>query len=1212
MGKDTNRAMPWKKPWSGYKWKKEPRENRTGNGNGEETIDHRVGAGERVDQERTTSCVGEKKKLDFMWRSNWRMKERWRSLTERGSAKERGKQVSRPQEEVGCGEGRREKKGEGLRRAKTNECGGGGSGGGLRESQTGMVRGDTYITAGVSNNILGEEAQKGLLGNEEDKRVKFNERPGNGANWDVSGGTPDEEWYNGMEANKTMEEESGTQPQRLTVRDFVDQIHKDPYAFINEEPESQPTPKNEAKLARQSVKRASGASLLVTVGSGAAILPELEAAMGSEDACSYLEVGKYKEPKQESSKHESDKRESSEPRPTKANTTKPVLTNPGSNLFAAQDIVPQVTKPPHKGVGRSGIYPSTPSELESAPAASCAIPVPEVSTADQQLGESGNEGVQRYSLADGAVLTNDFTQEGSDEELDGRQSLEVLTEIGSRVSHPVAKSTVIPLPGLDPRSPSVLSRHSPQDTSPRSTYRGIVTVSPTQQLPEREVELSKVEENNWMDSLIKLNAEGDPVGDRKMSGQEARLVVAGKQQLEARLKIAERRYWVVPGGDDIYKRTVKIQLFGLRLERHAFDCQRCWGGWVGDSRQGCRWWSSLALESKIFNEGVWGPASQARNLLGIFGLNVEDHRKSCDYCSIGPKFELRLTCPWWRTICIERPDDVNLESLVEIGRSETQKALDDQFILLGDLHHSICICFQKPWTTMSALLDCPWWHDIQRLKREQEEEEKRVLVKPKLDVIQISGTEEAAELDPEAELTELMGEEIYDVVFAEKVREHARRCKWCLKGGLLWIRENCPTWRQLVELKPENFTRDMLIRLTSSAADRPMDDPRKGASARLNFLRRVEYHSKTCTKCYKDGKFKVVAWCSDWNKVLGHKPDDVCNFDALTLAYIAAGYTQDDNVFQDGCLGLDYFLDGSEDEDQSIREHAEYAEGGHVQMSQTLSNALAECNPEPVTSVFKLFICNPDPEPAEGLSEPVDGLQTHGKSRQVCLAGGHKDNNCRWWDIQEGTVAAAEVARNWGVSSMSPVPINEGSSSRSEMPLNTNVSEVPMQEDSRPKSEVPINRNISNVLMPRLNCEDSARNIDSIREVSIKDNDSLNSKSHTIESVSSGSDGGVPLKEVPAWKSEVQIDRRTDLANNVTANANVISAPMGENAGSSRGVPRHGNISGLPKNSTIHPNRQGKHDYIFPWSWDSKCNSLVTNELSQHRYSKKPEAQEAG
>jgi len=687
----------------------------------------------------------------------------------------------------------------------------------------------------------------------------------------------------------------------------------------------------------------------------------------------------------------------------------------------------------------------------------------------------------------------------------------------------------------------VPSRDPQQNASPRTTYRGIVTVSP-QLLPEREMELAKAEENIWVDSLIKVNADGDPVGDHKISEQEARLVIADEQWLGARLKSVGRRYGVTPGGDGFHKRTARIQLFGLRLERHALDCQRCRDGWAMDSRQGCHWWSSLAQESKIFNEGVWGPAGQARNLLGIFGLNVEDHRKQCDYCSIGASFTLRLTCPWWRRICNERPDDVDLESLISIGRSETQKALDDQFILLGDLHHSTCICFQKPARTLGALLDCHWWLDIQRLKGGHEGEERRVPVKHKRDVIQNMSTEEAAELDPGAELTEVMGEEIYDVVFGEKVQNHARRCRWCLKGGLLWIRENCPTWHKLVELKPENITRDMLIRLTSSAANHPMDDHRKGAAARLSFLRRVEYHSKTCTKCYRDGKFKVVSWCSDWNEVLGHKPDDVSNFDVLTLAYTAAGYTQDGNVFQDGCLGLDYFLDGSgEDEIQTLRNDAEYSIHRSAQMSQTVLNSLVQCNVEPTPRMFKLVVCNPDPEPTEQLSEPVEELQSHDKLCKMCLGGERVDRHCGWrWDIQQRMVAAGGVARNGGGTSKGPVPINRDVSSKSVMPLNGDLSEVPMQEPSRPMIDVPMNGYVS---------EGPANgNIDSISEVPMKDNNSVTSEVSTIESVSSGTDGGVPLREIPSFRSEV----------------------------------RMGNFSGLPKNTTIYPNTQGRHNYIFP------------------------------
>ena len=420
-------------------------------------------------------------------------------------------------------------------------------------------------------------------------------------------------------------------------------------------------------------------------------------------------------------------------------------------------------------------------------------------------------------------------------------------------------------------------------------------------------------------------------------------------------------------------------------------------------------------------------------------------------------------------------------------------------------------------------------------------EEQRVFLKPKMDVIQNIGTDEAAELDLGAELTEVMGEEIYDILFGEKVRNHARRCRWCLKGGLLWIRENCPTWSKLVEFKPENITRDMLIRLTSSAANFPMHDPRKGAAARLNFLRRIEYHSKTCTKCYKDGKFKVVRWCSDWNEVLGHKPDDVSNFDALSSAYTAAGYTQADTVFQDGSLGLDYFLDGSEeDEIQTLRGDAEYRK--NIPMNQILSNLPVQCNTELATSMFQLVVCNPDPEPTDGLSGPVEEeLQSHDKLCEVCLGGERLDSYCEWWwDIKRRMVAVARVARNVDATSKSPVPINGGVSLNSVMPLKGNLSQVPMQEYSRSKIYTLINGNVSRA---RLDSGGEAnKGVGSISKAPITDNASLDSGASTVESEGSGSDGGVPILE---YKSEVRI----------------------------------GNVSGLLRTDS---NVQRKHDYIFP------------------------------
>ncbi|KAF8441959.1 hypothetical protein BGX38DRAFT_801439 [Terfezia claveryi] len=665
--------------------------------------------------------------------------------------------------------------------------------------------------------------------------------------------------------------------------------------------------------------------------------------------------------------------------------------------------------------------------------------------------------------------------------------MSLLTESGS--SPTLVASSINPPPGLDLRSPSVPFRDPWQNA-------GIMAVLPTH-LPGREVELSMT--------------------------KEARLVFAHEQRLEARLRCAGRRYGVTPGGDGFHKRTAKLQEFGLRLESHALDCPRCWDSWAGDSREGCHWWSSLAEESKIFNGGVWGPAGQARNLLGIFGLNVEDHRKSCGYCSIGASFELKLTCPWWRRICNERPDDVDLESLIGIGRSETEKALDDQFILLGDLHHSICICFQNPSVTSCALLDCHWWLDIQRLKGEQEEEEKRVLLKGKNDVFQNNCKEEAVELDLYPELTEVMGEEIYDWVFGEKVRAHARRCRWCLKGGLLWIRENCPTWCQLVEFKPRNITRDMLIRLTSSAANRPMDDSRKGWAARLNFLRRVEYHSKTCTKCCKDGKFKVVTWCSDWNEVLGHKPDNVSNSDVFMLAYTAAESVPDNIVFQDDFLWLEYSIDDSEeDEFETLGDDTEYAVRRNAQMTKAESNPLVQCDPELVTGVFKLVVRNPDPEPMEELSEPVEELQNHDKLCEVWLGGERLDKNCDWLqDIQEHIVAVGGVARIGSVISNSPVTM---SVSNNVMPLNGNLSEVPGQKPSTSMIEIPLHGTGSKILTTRLNSDVPAnRNVDPMSEVPMKDNGSLNSEVTTIGSASSGSDGGVPLKETPACRSEVRI-----------------------------------------------------------------------------------------
>ena len=763
--------------------------------------------------------------------------------------------------------------------------------------------------------------------------------------------------------------------------------------------------------------------------------------------------------------------------------------------------------------------------------------------------------------------------------------MKILEKIGAKPSPPVAESAIIPQSTLDSRSPSVPTRNPRQNGSPRSTYRGVVAVSPTY-LPQHGIELSKVEEETWMNSLIKLNADGDPVGGSKISEKEARLVISEEERLTWRLKYVGRRYGVAPGGEGFHKRTARIQLFGLRLERHALDCRYCRNLWVGDSRQNCRWWSSLVEVGEVFNEGVWGPAGQARNILGIFGLNVEDHGKSCDYCLNGPKFELRLTCPWWRRICIERPDDVDLESLIGIGRSEAQKALDDQFILLGDLHHAICICFKQPSSTMRALLDCRWWLDIQRLKAEQEDDRKKIQLKTPKGYMQGESTEDTAGLNPGIELTELVGEGIYDVVFGEKMRDHARRCKWCLKGGLLWIRENCPTWHQLLELKPQNLTRDMLIRLTSSAANCPMDDPRKGAAARLNFLRRVEYHSKTCMKCYKDGKFKMMARCLDWIEVLGHKPDDVRNSDALTLAYSAVGYTWDNSVVQDGYFRLGFLLDDSEeDEIQTMKDDAEY---GRLRNSQKDQSVPVQHNQEQVPSIFKLVVCNPDPDPVERLSEPDEELQTHDRLCDVYSGGGRLDNHCEWsLDIQERVVAADEVAKGGSVSSKSLVPIDGDISSNSGMPLDGNLSELPMQEPSRPKIGVPMDEDVGEVPTPRLNSEDLGNgSADSISETLMKDSANVDSKVPVIGSISSDSVDGVPLEGVPGWEGGVQLNEHTDSTSQVPANGHgdVSLVPMTEDTGPNKDALRRAIVSGLPKNATINTDRQGKHGFISAWS----------------------------
>ena len=188
-GRDPKCTMSWKKNWSG---KKEPGENETGDGNREETTDHVVRVGERVDEKKTTGCFGDpKKRLGWMWRSNWRVKEGWRGhreSTERGSSKDRGpskgkeKQLFDGEEEnggvfgaeevgVGRGQGRREVEGWGLRQVRTGGYGSAERAEGLGRSQTEMVRRDTYITVGEGNNIHGKKTQNRVLGEAEKKQA---------------------------------------------------------------------------------------------------------------------------------------------------------------------------------------------------------------------------------------------------------------------------------------------------------------------------------------------------------------------------------------------------------------------------------------------------------------------------------------------------------------------------------------------------------------------------------------------------------------------------------------------------------------------------------------------------------------------------------------------------------------------------------------------------------------------------------------------------------------------------------------------------------------------------------------------------------------------------------------------------------------------------------------------------------------------------------
>ncbi|RPB21232.1 hypothetical protein L211DRAFT_851602 [Terfezia boudieri ATCC MYA-4762] len=299
MGEDSKFVMPWIKT---------------------------LRVGEKVDEERTTSSIGEKKRLDWKWRNNWRIKERWR----------RQKETKFTETHID---------GTNLNNTKLN---------------------DTQLSGREQNST---QLNNTGCNDGEAKPVKFNE------------GEVGEGKVNGMEAYRALEmgREVEAASQRLTAQDFVDRIHKDPYAFINGFPDPSQTAKNEAKPARQLGKNGSSVGNHVVAAPPSVIFGEVAKVPGLEPekdfipgmlllkhAPSYLKAGKDEKPKPEPSGSEFDRPDPTELKSMKVEHSKSGFTTLGSNIIAVQNLVAQVTKPTTKVTGHPGVHLSTHSELRLA------------------------------------------------------------------------------------------------------------------------------------------------------------------------------------------------------------------------------------------------------------------------------------------------------------------------------------------------------------------------------------------------------------------------------------------------------------------------------------------------------------------------------------------------------------------------------------------------------------------------------------------------------------------------------------------------------------------------------------------------------------------------------------------------------------------------------------------------------------------------------
>ncbi|KAF8441958.1 hypothetical protein BGX38DRAFT_801453 [Terfezia claveryi] len=238
-------------------------------------------------------------------------------------------------------------------------------------------------------------------------------------------------------------------PQCLTVQDFVDRIHKDPYDFINGVPDLAPTPKNEAKPARQLVKNVRDGSLLVTdlvkrlyrnpagfingqsnmdAAPPSVIFGEAAKVRGLEPekefiqrmlllkhAPSYLKAGKDEASKPESSRPKSDTPDPTELESLKVEHIKPGFAALGSSIIAVRGLVAQVIKPITKITGHPGVHLSTHSQLRPAPAESSTGTVPPAPTANEvteNMRENGSHGAYHYNFDGGRVSSDGFPRVG--------------------------------------------------------------------------------------------------------------------------------------------------------------------------------------------------------------------------------------------------------------------------------------------------------------------------------------------------------------------------------------------------------------------------------------------------------------------------------------------------------------------------------------------------------------------------------------------------------------------------------------------------------------------------------------------------------------------------------------------------------------------------------------------------------------------------------